>query len=53
MKQKPKDTYWTTRHVRTPKSQDGLIGALMRREGCKTFSDYVRHLIRVQPKPLI
>lgn len=49
----PKDSYWDTRAVRTPKSMKARITALMKAAGCKTFSDYVRHLLRIQPTPTL
>lgn len=48
---KKPESYWDKWLVRTAKVHRDKIAALMRKAGCKTFSDYVRHLIRVQLEP--
>lgn len=44
----PVDDFWDSRNVKTAKSQAAQIRELMKRAGCRKFSDYVRSLIRLE-----
>ncbi len=46
--QEPVDGFWDSRNVKTAKTLRQKIQELQRRAGCRTFSDYVRQMVRME-----